>query len=159
MSDGEKCSVEHFGHTPFTYRSKYGLSVDDNAPKKSLTDAIKKCLSMLGFSADVFLGEWDDREYVEAARVKDQIKRADNKEQAQLDERQKFMEWCEREIGGFAMIPNRAALKGVFVKHAKHIESQCRVLGMNPDGYVNRFREEFDKADAALKEKLNQAEG
>lgn len=158
MRDGEKFTVEHFGHTPFTYRSSHGISVDGEASKKSLTDAIKKCLSMLGFSADVFLGEWDDRDYAEAAKVKDQIRRAEDKDQAYLDEKAKFIEWCEREIRAFGMIPNRATMKGVFQKHARHIDSQCRVLNLNPDGYISRFSEEYEKADAALKAKQENKE-
>lgn len=34
---------------------------DDDGPKKSLTDAITKALSYLGFNADVFLGEHDNK--------------------------------------------------------------------------------------------------
>ncbi|WP_434771820.1 hypothetical protein [Pseudomonas entomophila] len=41
------------------------MTTDGEAPKKSLTDAIKKALSMLSFSADVFLGLFDDNAYVQ----------------------------------------------------------------------------------------------
>lgn len=37
---------------------------DSDAPKKATTDAITKLLSRLGFSADVFLGQYDDNKYV-----------------------------------------------------------------------------------------------
>ena len=37
---------------------------DNDAPKKATTDAITKLLSRLGFSADVFLGLFDDDKYV-----------------------------------------------------------------------------------------------
>lgn len=37
---------------------------DDDAAKKALTDALTKGLSHLGFSADVFLGQYDDHKYV-----------------------------------------------------------------------------------------------
>lgn len=39
--------------------------VDDDAPKKCLTDALTKGLSHLGMSADVFLGLFDDNKYVQ----------------------------------------------------------------------------------------------
>ena len=29
MLDGDKCSVEHYGHTKYIYRSKYGFTVED----------------------------------------------------------------------------------------------------------------------------------
>lgn len=38
--------------------------LDDDAPKKATTDALTKGLSHLGFSADVFLGLFDDNKYV-----------------------------------------------------------------------------------------------
>lgn len=42
--------------------------VDSDASKKATTDAVTKLLSQLGFSADVFLGKFDDQKYVEALR-------------------------------------------------------------------------------------------
>jgi hypothetical protein len=56
--------VPSFGQTTFVGKNKHGLFTDEEAPKKSLTDAITKGLSMLGFSADVFLGLYDDNKYV-----------------------------------------------------------------------------------------------
>jgi len=41
------------------------MRVDEDSPKKSLTDALTKGLSHLGFSADVFLGLFDDNRYVQ----------------------------------------------------------------------------------------------
>lgn len=56
--------VEHFGQTTFVGQNKKGFFTDEEAPKKSLTDAIGKALSMLGFCADVYLGLFDDNKYV-----------------------------------------------------------------------------------------------
>ena len=41
-----------------------GKKVDTDAPKKAMTDALTKWLSHMGFSADVFLGKFDDNKYV-----------------------------------------------------------------------------------------------
>ena len=35
--------------------------VDPDAAKKATTDGLTKCFSYWGFNADVFLGEWDDK--------------------------------------------------------------------------------------------------
>lgn len=40
-------------------------ALDEDAPKKAVTDALTKALSHLGFSADVFLGLYDDNRYVQ----------------------------------------------------------------------------------------------
>lgn len=53
-----------YGQTTFVGQNKNGPFTDEEAPKKSLTDALTKALSMLGFSADVFLGLYDDNKYV-----------------------------------------------------------------------------------------------
>jgi hypothetical protein len=53
-----------YGQTTFVGKNKNGMFTDEEAPKKSLTDAITKALAMLGFSADVFLGLYDDNKYV-----------------------------------------------------------------------------------------------
>lgn len=57
-----------FGQTTFVGKNKNGKFTDEEAPKKSLTDAITKALSMLGFSADVHLGLFDDNKYVSDMR-------------------------------------------------------------------------------------------
>ncbi|HEX5514363.1 MAG TPA: hypothetical protein VFY81_08215 [Gammaproteobacteria bacterium] len=62
--DGERGEVVQFGQTTFVGRNRNGLFTDEEAPKKSLTDAMSKCLSLLGFSADIHLGRFDDNKYV-----------------------------------------------------------------------------------------------
>jgi len=44
------------------YKKNGGL--DDEAPKKAMTDALTKAFSHLGVSADVFLGLFDNNKYV-----------------------------------------------------------------------------------------------
>lgn len=53
-----------YGQTTFVGKNKHGLFTDEEAPKKSITDAMSKCLSLLGFAADIHLGKWDDNKYV-----------------------------------------------------------------------------------------------
>ena len=60
----ERGSVEAFGQTTFVGSNKHGTYTDEEAPKKSLTDAESKALASLGFSADVHLGLFDDSKYV-----------------------------------------------------------------------------------------------
>lgn len=78
--DGQRGEIEQYGCTQYLYKSKYGTTTDSEAPKKSLTDAIKKALSMLGFSADVFLGMFDDQNYVQQLQAEQAIEQAEDKE-------------------------------------------------------------------------------
>lgn len=65
MKDGKRCEIEQMGQTRAAYISAAGKHiVDEDAPKKSATDGMVKCLSMLGFAGDIFSGQWDDSKYV-----------------------------------------------------------------------------------------------
>jgi hypothetical protein len=56
---------EQYGQTKAAYTTSTGKHrVDEDAPKKSLTDAIVKAASHLGIAANIFLGRWDDQKYV-----------------------------------------------------------------------------------------------
>ncbi|EPL4085431.1 hypothetical protein MWU23_000390 [Proteus mirabilis] len=70
---------ESYGATPYRYQTNYGIKVDGEAIKKSLTDAIKKALSMLGFSSDVFMGMHDNPEYIINNKLEFEIKNASEK--------------------------------------------------------------------------------
>ena len=61
-------TVPAFGQTQFVGVTKYGPFTDEEAPKKSLTDALTKALSWLGFAADIHLGLFDDVNYVRDVR-------------------------------------------------------------------------------------------
>lgn len=68
-----------FGHTKHIYQSTNGFICDDEVSKKSLTDATTKALSQLGFSADVFMGLFDDVEYTTDNKIEFGIKNASTK--------------------------------------------------------------------------------
>ncbi|PVZ84836.1 hypothetical protein C9426_22030 [Serratia sp. S1B] len=93
IKDGEKGAVENFGSTPYRQTTKNGIYCDSEVHKKSLTDAIKKCLSMLGFSADIWLGHYDDAAYKAESLlefgIKDAADKADDSTRIrkELDER------------------------------------------------------------------------
>lgn len=78
----ETGEITHFGQTQFVGRNKNGVFTDEEAPKKSLTDAMTKCLSMLGFAGDVHLGLFDDNKYV--AEVQAQFSPKLSKEQVKV---------------------------------------------------------------------------
>lgn len=58
MMGGDRCSVSQYGS------ASWMNGKDNDAPKKARTDGTTKCLSLLGFNADIFLGMWDDSKYV-----------------------------------------------------------------------------------------------
>lgn len=68
--EGQKGVIPSFGQTTFVGSNKWGCFTDEEAPKKSLTDAITKALSILGFSADIFTGMYDDSKYINDMKEK-----------------------------------------------------------------------------------------
>jgi hypothetical protein len=69
MQGGKRSETfDQMGGTKAAYRtSKGSLMIDEDAGKKSVTDGMVKCLSMLGFAGDIFSGRWDDSKYVAEA--------------------------------------------------------------------------------------------
>lgn len=68
MHDGKRGQIEQMGQTRASYMTGAGkFLVDEDAPKKSVTDGMVKCLSMIGFAGDIFSGQWDDSKYVQWA--------------------------------------------------------------------------------------------
>jgi hypothetical protein len=70
LKDTRRGAVQAFGQTTFVGSNKHGFFTDEEAPKKSLTDAESKALASLGFSADVHLGLFDDNKYVSDLKAK-----------------------------------------------------------------------------------------
>lgn len=81
LLEGQKYyTSEQFGQTTFVGEHMKSASSDRNAekvpvtytdeeaPKKSVTDCMSKCLSLLGFAADTRLGLWDDHKYINSVR-------------------------------------------------------------------------------------------
>lgn len=94
-ADGERKTVIHYGHTPFVTQNKYGITTDFEAPKKSLTDAIGKCLSQLGFSADIRLGLYDDIHYVNEIEAEAEIERAEDKIETKERQAAEYRKWLD----------------------------------------------------------------
>lgn len=83
-----RCEIWHpggkfecFGQTVFSGQRKAGAFFgDEDAAKKSQTDALTKGLSWLGFAADIHMGRYDDVKYVE--HVREEFVAKEHQEQA-----------------------------------------------------------------------------
>jgi hypothetical protein len=59
--------------------------IDEEAPKKAVTDGVVKCLSYLGLGGDVHMGLFDDSKYVAEAKVEE--RKASDRKQATRDKK------------------------------------------------------------------------
>ena len=75
-SDGN--GFDAYGQTKAVMKTKNGFMTDEDAPKKSLTDAVTKAAAQVGVASNIFLGRWDDNKYVAGvdAKFRDEEKQA-----------------------------------------------------------------------------------
>lgn len=151
VKQGEEIGkVEHFGHTPYIYRANSGKWItDQEAPKKSLTDAMKKCLSMFGFSADIFLGLYDDRNYVEEIKAQSAIDKSDDKAAEILKQRQEYDELLANNLALMTGSVSMNELEGIFKSISRKAKRRDDKAGLAA------IMKTVEKRKAELKEKNN----
>jgi hypothetical protein len=137
MLDGKRCEIEHFGITKYKTKNKWGVVTDEEAPKKSLTDAIKKCLSMLGFCAEVYQGKFDDANYKQSADVRSQVEESDERDELVQSEVDSITEWTSNQIKSAEGVPNFTVFMSAMDNIAKKIITKCKPLGINPNPIVS----------------------
>lgn len=142
--DGKRGEIEQYGCTPFAYKSKWGITTDTEAPKKSLTDAIKKGLAMLGFSADIFLGLFDDRDYVAEREAEARLEQAENKEAELARQKQERIDWLKEALTTMA---GAATVHELNTLHARYIRSAQR---RDEQKFITRLSRAFEERRAAL---------
>lgn len=146
--DGKRGEIEQYGCTPFAYRSKWGVTTDTEAPKKSLTDAIKKALAMLGFSADIFLGLFDDLDYVAERQAEVQVEKAENKEAEIERQRQERLEWLKKAVETMAGAVTLHELNKLYATYARSAQRR------NEESYLLRLAKAFEERKAQLEARV-----
>jgi hypothetical protein len=84
--DGQRGLISQWGATTMVNERSSGKFVDEEAAKKSVTDAVTKCLSYLGFGADIHMGLYDDIKYVNELKAEIQAEKKQEKAEAQAQE-------------------------------------------------------------------------
>lgn len=108
--------VDHFGHTPYiTWIKKWSAwKTDSEATKKSMTDAMKKCLSLYGFNADIFLGLYDDVSYVGMVKAELEVEKSDDQLATHIKQKQEYDEWYLKHYKIIETAVNKNELELVF---------------------------------------------
>ncbi|HHX8749690.1 TPA: hypothetical protein ACVPFL_001836 [Morganella morganii] len=109
----KKAEFESYGATPYRYQTQYGMKVDGEVLKKSLTDAIKKALSMLGFSSDVYMGMHDNPEYLIKNKLEFQIKAASENAEDSVRIREELDETFKRNTETMRTAVTTNELRGI----------------------------------------------
>jgi len=104
--EGKRGEFEQIGQTKASYMTAAGkFMLDEDAPKKSVTDALVKCASYLGFAGDIFSGRWDDSKYVAEAGAEWQRRSRESSPER--------MQWLESQKALIFDAINVGALKAV----------------------------------------------
>lgn len=70
MQGEQRCEVSQWSSIKSAYQAKNGkYFIDEDARKKCRTNATSKCLSLIGFSADIWMKEFDNPVYQEQMRT------------------------------------------------------------------------------------------
>lgn len=130
---------ESYGATPYRYQTNYGIKVDGEVIKKSLTDAIKKALSMLGFSSDVFMGMHDNPEYVASNKLEYEIKAATDNAEDVTRIRKELDEKLTRHTETMRSAVTANELRGITSNLTREISTHAKLAKQRGDSEYEKY--------------------
>lgn len=149
-----------WGATEFMGKNSKGPFTDEEAAKKSVTDALTKCLSYLGLAGDVHLGMFDDSKYV--AELKDEQKPpvtpAEQKAVQKATEQKPPMYALDQCDGAIPMPRTANAFLTSLGKRLKSAEDPGEVWGVNMDEFMKLYEKARADGDAALMARCENAQ-
>jgi len=101
-----------------------GTKPDEDFCKKLETNTISKSLSRLGFSADVFLGLFDDSEYIAALKVEEAISKAEDRDAEIAARRLDAIQYVESAQESIKSAKTASEAKGFHKVATIHLERQ-----------------------------------
>ena len=141
---------------PQAYKTNGGyLKVDDDARKKVVTNALTKGLSMIGFNADVFMGEYDDQDYVNQVSVEFDISKAENKEDEAKAKCNELTEYVKKHLDCINNASSASEALGLFKSCIRHLDRQKNIGVLRH--IAERGLKAIHDAHESKKEALNEA--
>lgn len=153
--NGERGEVEHVGGTQFSgTRSSGKPFTDEDAPKKSVTDALVKALSMIGFAGDIFIGRYDDSKYVSELRAEfsDEPSKPSTPSPKTSESKQKTVAQLKAD---YERLKNEMSQEsaGGYAKLVRWVNSESVLADIEGLGrYADDFKREFKEVAALAKE-------
>jgi hypothetical protein len=128
------------------------LKIDDEVRKKVVTNAKTKGLSELGFNADIFMGQFDDPNYVDYIAYEQSINQAEDKQEEINAKTKEFNQWCKDEIACYVAIKNERTLNLLLGGHKQKLKGRCGLLALNEAAYIKKFEEAYNEQLKTIKE-------
>jgi len=147
-------SFQQYGHTKYRYMTNNGkIYVDHEYAKKSVTDAMKKCLSLLGVCSDVFMGEFDDHGYKQEAKLENDLKKADHADEQYTLKIKELRAFVADKVDAIAMVPNMEAVGSVYGMASGKIDREAPILGLKPEEEKKTLDAAYHEAKKKLEDK------
>lgn len=146
--DGQKGEIPIHATEKICYQTqgaKGYLKIDDEARKKVVTNAKTKGLSELGFNADVFMGMFDDPNYVDYRNYEESIEKAENKDEEITKKTEELNAWVNNELAVYGSLKDKRTLDLVVIQHKNKVQGRCGLLGLNPESRLNAFDIAYNK--------------
>jgi hypothetical protein len=150
VHEGEPRYVENYGHTKALYWSNKWKSFvyDEEAPKKSLTDAIKKCLSMIGVYSDVYKGMLEDFEYQQERLAEAEINNFDTQQEKDKGVRLKLKEIIDDAVSMMGSCVDPLQTDSVLAKFSGKINAYAKVDPNRTQAALDNLRAKHEKIKA-----------
>lgn len=120
--------------------------VDVDFAKKVETNTVSKALSKLGFNADVFMGMFEDNQYIQELNNELAIQKSEDKEQEAIKQAREYDEWKLKELESYQHLNSLNALQNAFTAHVR----KCK--RMNDEKGIKQFAKAKDQRKQELTE-------
>lgn len=107
-----------------------GPKADEDFCKKLETNTLSKALSRIGFSADVFLGLFDDAEYIALLKTEESIAKAEDKDAEILARREETSSYVLRNIEAVRVSKTVSEANGLTKVSVLHLSRQKSILAI-----------------------------
>lgn len=88
--------------------------VDVDFAKKVETNTVSKALSKLGFNADVFMGMFEDNQYINELNNELAMRKAEDKDAEAVKQAREYDEWKIKALEGYQYLNSENALKNAY---------------------------------------------
>ena len=153
--DGVRGEFDQFGHTDYVTKNKWGFATESEPQKKSLSDAIKKALSMLGFNADIYLGMYDDVGYRNSVALDIAADTAEKQVDRDAEKALDHVEWTTEQIKLMESAQSLATLGTMYKKHIRVLGERLSFSRITEKQHAYSARL-LEKSYTELKEKLTE---
>ena len=140
-----------YGHTKYSYMTKTGkFYVDHEYGKKSVTDAMTKCLSLVGVCSDIYMGEFDDQNYRSIAKLENDLKKADQNDTVYVEKVSELRDYVKQMAAQMSLCPTIEAMQKVYTLANGKITREAPILGLDQEVEKQVINEAYKNQEAKI---------